>query len=121
MAAQLSVRFRSTHGDVGPFSFSEEALVSALKERLLQEWPKDGPLAKEPPTDASSLKLILSGKFVESNKPLKEYKKDMGEIKADTVVTMHVVVRQSTAPVKQSSSAPADKPEAAKSGCCIVS
>jgi len=97
MPDDIQLRFRSTNGDIGPFLFPDSTLVHNLRERLLVEWPKEGPLAQDPPAYATQIRLILSGKLVEPNKCLKDYRKDMGELKPDSIVTMHVVVR----PVEQ--------------------
>lgn len=37
MSAQI--RFRHTHGDVGPMACDTSTSVAALKQRLLDEWP----------------------------------------------------------------------------------
>lgn len=121
MGDTIQVRFRSTSGDVGPFSFNETQLIQALKEKLFQEWPKEGLLAKEPPSSANDIKLILSGKYVDATKPLKEYKKDMGELKPDTLVTMHIVVRPAAIPAKQQGSGAKQDKEPPKAGCCVIS
>lgn len=149
----VQVRFRHTAGDLGPFQFPETASVQSLKDRVFAEWPKgmqlftwvhqhiwkatvwcstqphdaDGLWSKEPPQQAGDVRLILSGKFLDSSKVLKgmplspgprplsdghrlknthtpddaDYKKDMGEVKADTIVTMLVHVRPQPAPSKQ--------------------
>jgi hypothetical protein len=84
--------------------------------------PAEGPLAKEVPTSVNDIKLIISGKFVENGKQLRgarnarlgvnaaracmvggsdtpparppaDYRKEMGDVKPDVVVTFHVVVR----------------------------
>lgn len=119
----FQIRFRHVSGDLGPYAFQESVLVQILKDKILSEWPKDGPMAKEPPTQSMDIKLILSGKFLDATKPLKDYRKDMGELQPDTVVTMHVVVRPSAAPKKQPGSAPGQPAEEEQSkGCgCIIS
>mmetsp|Transcript_32004 Transcript_32004/g.95595 ORF Transcript_32004/g.95595 Transcript_32004/m.95595 type:complete len:131 (-) Transcript_32004:879-1271(-) len=61
----------------------------------------DGPMASEPPGQASDIKLILSGKFLDATKPLSEYKRDMGELGPEDVVTLHVVVRVTPASEKK--------------------
>lgn len=119
----IQIRFRSTNGDVGPFTFTEEQTIQECKDKLFAEWPKEGALSKEPPSSSNDIKLILSGKFVENAKHLKEYRKEMGEIKADTVVTMHIVVRPTTSLVKQSNGAAAsDTQDQSQKGCsCTIS
>lgn len=117
----INIRFRSTSGDVGPFPFSETVLIQALKDKLFAEWPTEGPLAKEPPGGANDIKLILSGKYVDATKPLKEYRKDMGEVKADTLVTMHIVLRPAANPTKQQAAGSSQEKEPPKGGCCVIS
>mmetsp|Transcript_32002 Transcript_32002/g.95589 ORF Transcript_32002/g.95589 Transcript_32002/m.95589 type:complete len:96 (-) Transcript_32002:760-1047(-) len=65
----------------------------------------DGPMASEPPGQASDIKLILSGKFLDATKPLSEYKRDMGELGPEDVVTLHVVVRVTPASEKKTAKA----------------
>eukprot|EP00798_Chlamydomonas_sp_ICE-L_P023566 gene23566-9090_t len=91
----VQLRFRHSNGDIGPFTFSESALVESVKETLLAAWPKDGPLAQEVPQQTGDIKLILSGKWCEGVKHLSDYRREMGEIKPDSVVTMLVVIRPS--------------------------
>mmetsp|Transcript_14705 Transcript_14705/g.36645 ORF Transcript_14705/g.36645 Transcript_14705/m.36645 type:complete len:126 (+) Transcript_14705:73-450(+) len=118
----IQVRFRSTHGDVGPFPFNEQQSIQALKDKLFAEWPKDGALSKEPPSSSNDIRLILSGKYVDNVKSLKDYRKDMGELKPDTIVTMHIVVRPSNAPVKQSTASAPGQQDQAQKGCgCTIS
>ncbi len=39
MSNTLSLRFRHTQGDVGPFKFGSDTSVLGVKERLVTEWP----------------------------------------------------------------------------------
>ena len=39
MVNSISLRFRSTHGDLGPFEFPLSVLVHSIRERLLADWP----------------------------------------------------------------------------------
>mmetsp|Transcript_32003 Transcript_32003/g.95592 ORF Transcript_32003/g.95592 Transcript_32003/m.95592 type:complete len:130 (-) Transcript_32003:760-1149(-) len=103
--AEVRLRFRHVSGDLGPFNFAETCTVDDIKERLLKEWPSDGPMASEPPGQASDIKLILSGKFLDATKPLSEYKRDMGELGPEDVVTLHVVVRVTPASEKKTAKA----------------
>lgn len=119
MAEEIQIRFRHTSGDLGPYTFQDSATIQDVKEKLISEWPKDGAFAKEAPVTVADVKLILSGKYVENPKTLKDYKKEMGELKPDTIVTFHVVVRLTNAP-KQTGTAPGDK-EAPKGCGCVVS
>lgn len=36
----IQIRFRSTNGDVGPFTFTEEQTIQECKDKLFAEWPK---------------------------------------------------------------------------------
>lgn len=113
----LKVRFRHVCGDIGPFLFPSSANVQDLREKLCQEWPKDGTLGKDTPTNPSDLKIILSGRFLDSSECLEELKRAMGDPRSDAVVTMHVVVR-SAASVK-STAGKLGKEE--QGGCCSCS
>ncbi|GAX76163.1 hypothetical protein CEUSTIGMA_g3607.t1 [Chlamydomonas eustigma] len=125
MAEEILLKFRhESAGDIGPISFPESTTFTQVKERLLSEWPK-GSNANEAPSQGTDVKLILSGKFIESAKTLKDYKKDMGELKADTVVTLLVFVRPQAAVKKPSApsakSAPKTTEEEAKGCSCSIS
>ncbi|KAG2492692.1 hypothetical protein HYH03_009106 [Edaphochlamys debaryana] len=116
----IQVRFRHTAGDLGPWTFVESSSVQSLKDKLFAEWPKDGLFAKEPPGQSADIRLILSGKFLDAAKQLKEYKRDMGEVKSDTVVTMLVHVRPQPTPAKaQGGTATPQKQEQKGCGCII--
>ena len=69
--ATAQIRFRHTAGDVGPLTVDTATPVSALKERLLAEWPAEGPLAAERPAAAAEIRLIGAGKFLEPALTLK--------------------------------------------------
>ncbi|KXZ52147.1 hypothetical protein GPECTOR_10g776 [Gonium pectorale] len=88
MEEPIAVRFRHTAGDLGPFTFTEETSVQALKDKVFAEWPK-------------------------------EYKRDMGEVKPDTVVTMLVHIRPQPAPTKQQGTQTPQKQEQKGCGCTI--
>ncbi|KAK9815908.1 hypothetical protein WJX72_011760 [[Myrmecia] bisecta] len=111
----ILIRFRHTQGDVGPFSFPASATVHGLKERLLAEWPAEGPLSSERPNAAADLKLILGGKFLDVNTVLADLRAAMGDPQADTVVTIHIVVRPQTA-----AKATVKSEEASKQACCSI-
>lgn len=121
METSINIRFRHSNGDVGPFTFVESVSVDAVKEKLLAEWPQEGPLAQEVPTQAQDIKLIISGKWCEGSKFLKDYRREMGEITPESVVTMLVVIRKTqpaaanqTGPTKTESQPP-------KAGCtCVI-
>ncbi|KAG2430676.1 hypothetical protein HYH02_013673 [Chlamydomonas schloesseri] len=116
----INIRFRHSAGDLGPFPFSEATSVQALKDKVFAEWPKDGFWAKEPPAQSGDVRLILSGKFLDSAKQLKEYKRDMGEIKPDTIVTMLVHVRAQPAPTKPPPGAPPPQKQEQKGCGCTI-
>ncbi|EFJ52817.1 hypothetical protein VOLCADRAFT_120210 [Volvox carteri f. nagariensis] len=115
----INVRFRHAAGDLGPFAFSEASSVQVLKDKVFAEWPKDGLWSKEPPSQPADVRLIISGKFLDSAKQLKEYKRDMGEVKPDTVVTMLVHIRPQPAPTKQQGTQTPQKQEQKGCGCII--
>lgn len=70
----FKIRFRHTAGDIGPLTFTKDASIHAVKERLAAEWPKDGPLAAESPASPYEVILILSGHYVDSDKALFDYR-----------------------------------------------
>ncbi|PNH06568.1 Membrane-anchored ubiquitin-fold protein 4 [Tetrabaena socialis] len=115
----ISIRFRHSAGDLGPFPFSESVSVQTVKDKVFAEWPKDGLWSKETPAQAVDVRLILSGKFLDSAKGLREYKRDMGELKADTVVTMLVHIRPQPAPTKQQGAQAPGKVEKSPCGCVV--
>lgn len=88
-----AVRFRHTSGiDIGPFPFSSSSSILELKERLLQEWPKDGSVPEYPATLAE-IRLISGGKFLDNSTTLHSLAKVIGQPQPDLVVTMHIIVR----------------------------
>ncbi|EIE18185.1 hypothetical protein COCSUDRAFT_45596 [Coccomyxa subellipsoidea C-169] len=94
MSEDIELRFRHTSGDIGPIKCAGTMSVEAVKERLLPEWPKEGPVHADQPTSITDLKLILGGKFLENGEILNDLRPAMGEIKVDTVVTMHDQARR---------------------------
>ncbi|GAB4813495.1 hypothetical protein N2152v2_000541 [Parachlorella kessleri] len=119
MQGEYDIRFRHTAGDVGPLKFAASSTVQEIKERLLVEWPTEGPLLKERPGSAAELRLILSGRFLSDTDSLRglHSQNSLGEPKDDYLVTMHVIVRPPAAaslPVQ-----PVEK-KAAKT-CCTIS
>lgn len=120
MAEQLSVRFRHTQGDIGPLSVPVTSTVQALKDSLFGSWPKDGPLSEGGPNTPADIRLILSGKFLESSETLEGLKPQMGELKADTIVTIHVIVRISVLSKTMSGSKLGDKEESSGCACSIM-
>ena len=92
MGDALQLRFRHAAGDLGPFPFPDTASVQEVKEKVLSAWPTEGPFAAEaPPATAADLRFILSGKFLEAGKSLRDYRRDMGDM--GEIVTMHLLVR----------------------------
>lgn len=69
------------------------------------------------PKSAADVRLILYGKILENNKQLRDYKKEIGEVKADTLVTIHVVVRKA---VTSKSAGASGKEEKAKGCGCTI-
>ncbi|GAX74926.1 hypothetical protein CEUSTIGMA_g2372.t1 [Chlamydomonas eustigma] len=125
MAEEIQLKFRhESAGDIGPISFPESTTFTTVKERLISEWPR-GATASEVPTQAADVKLILSGRFIEATKTLKDYKKDMGELKPDSVVTLLVFVRPQAAVKKPAAPTPAPATKATEEeakGCtCTIS
>lgn len=116
--ATLQLRFRHTALDLGPFPFPEGNSIQQVKDKLLTMWPTDGPLAKEVPSSSAEIKLIFNGKFLDGAKALKDYKKEMGELLPDSIVTMHLLVRPSVGSKTSGAAASEDAPK----GCaCAIS
>jgi len=120
MGEQISLRFRHTQGDIGPLTVPLTSTVQALKERLFNTWPKDGPLSEGGPNSPGDLRLILNGKFLESAETLEGLKPQMGELKSDTVVTVHVIVRISVLSKTLSGGKLGDKDESSGCACSIM-
>jgi len=92
MGDTLQLRFRHQAGDLGPFPFPDTTSIQEVKEKVLAAWPTEGPFTSEaPPSSAADLRFILSGKFLEAGRPLRDYRRDMGDL--GDVVTMHMLVR----------------------------
>ncbi|BDA48807.1 probable membrane-anchored ubiquitin-fold protein 4 [Coccomyxa sp. Obi] len=118
MSDDIELRFRHTSGDVGPLKCAGTMSVGAVKERLLSEWPKEGPMHADQPSSTADIKLILGGKFLDNGEILNDLRPAMGEIKADTVVTMHVIVRLAGAGKAQG---PSSKEKERQQGCyCLI-
>jgi hypothetical protein len=116
----ISLRFRHTLGDIGPFQVEPASSIASVKEELFTRWPTEGPLSKENPTSAADLRLLCSGQFLDNAKTLKDYHKLMGSPEALAVVTMHVLVRPPQLG-KAAEKAEAEAAKPAKSGCgCII-
>lgn len=113
----LQLRFRHTSSDLGPISFAETSSVQQVKEQLLSSWPADGPLSKDVPSSAACLMLIFNGKVLDNGKQLRDYKREMGDITPDTIVTMLLAVRAAPTAAKAS---PAVSEEAPKGCACAV-
>jgi hypothetical protein len=119
-AAEYTIRFRHTLGDIGPFQFESTSSVQSVKEELFSRWPAEGPLSKESPTSAADLRILCSGQFLDNAKALKDLHKMMGNPEAQTVVTMHVLVRPPQLG-KAAEKAEAESAKPAKSGCgCTI-
>lgn len=116
MSDELHIRLRHTQGDVGPIEVPGSLTVLQFKERVLSDWPRDGALALETPTSPSDLKIILSGKFLESSQILDDLRPSMGDPKSDFIVTMHCVVRAAGSSKSSARSKEKDK----STGCCAV-
>ncbi|KAL4424544.1 hypothetical protein ABPG77_010124 [Micractinium sp. CCAP 211/92] len=116
-AAEATVRFRHTLGDVGPFPFPLSSPIGDLKAKLLEAWPTEGALAAERPASEAEIKLICAGKFMDNNVVLGSLQHVLGEPGSDVIVTMHIVLRP---PQPQKAAAPAkQQPESSKGCCCI--
>lgn len=117
--ASIQLRLRHPNGDIGPFEVAESLTVSQVKETAFLQWPREGPLSKENPTSPADLRILCAGKFLDNSKTLKEYRKEMGEPEAGTVVTMHVLVRPAQAG-KSAVPKEVEEEKKAKSGCACV-
>eukprot|EP00210_Caulerpa_lentillifera_P002694 g2574.t1 len=93
---EYSIRFRHELGDIGPLTFKKDTTVLRVKEKLLEEWPSEGDLSKQPPTYASELRLILRGKYVDASRALFDYEREMGDLSLGSCFTMHMVIRKET-------------------------
>jgi hypothetical protein len=119
--AELSIKFRHILGDVGPFTFSDSASIQSVKETIFTRWPSDGPLAKESPSGPADLRILCSGQFLDNNKTLKDYRKQMGSSEALAVIIMHVLVRPAQAGKAAGDKADTEGVKQPKSGCgCTI-
>ncbi|KAL4378867.1 hypothetical protein GQ457_02G012760 [Hibiscus cannabinus] len=88
----VELKFRLYDGsDIGPFRYSPASTVAMLKERIVAEWPKDKKIA---PKGANDIKLINSGKILETNKTVGQCRALFDDL-PKSVITMHVVVQPS--------------------------
>ncbi|CAL5223633.1 g6177 [Coccomyxa viridis] len=117
MSDDIELKFRHVSGDIGPLKVSGSSSILQVKEQLYAQWPKDGPVSTDKPSAASDLRLILGGKFLDNSETLNDLRPSMGELKADTVVTMHVIVRPAPAGKPQTSK---EKKEAQQGCGCTV-
>lgn len=110
----VDVRFRHTQGDVGPFKVPASTSVQSLKDRLLIEWPKEGPLQAETPSSTADIRLILSGKFLDNTGSVDDLRPMMGEMEPDTIITLHTIIRPFTPPKGK-----AEKESKQGCSCCL--
>ncbi|CAK0741160.1 hypothetical protein CVIRNUC_001304 [Coccomyxa viridis] len=101
MSDDIELKFRHVSGDIGPIKVPGSSSILQVKELVFAQWPKDGPVSADKASAPPELRLILGGKFLAESETLNDLRPAMGEIKADTIVTMHVIVR----------AAPAGKPQ----------
>eukprot|EP00884_Botryococcus_braunii_P015405 jgi/Botrbrau1/2548/Bobra.0079s0035.1 len=114
----INLRFRHAQGvDIGPLSLPDSLTVQELKDRLLAEWPKEGPLVKDMPNGHTEVTLILNGKVLENGAVLRDLRPVMGNPEPDTIVTFHVVVRPAKA--GRGSGKGSEKGKKQGCGCCL--
>ncbi|KAF3445756.1 hypothetical protein FNV43_RR10933 [Rhamnella rubrinervis] len=117
MAGQdsIEVKFRLFDcSDIGPSKYSPTTTVSALKEKILAQWPKD---KENGPRTINDLKLINAGKVLENNKTLAESRLPL-ELPGG-VITMHVVVRPPLSD-KNNDKLQNDSPNNTRCSCAIL-
>ncbi|KAI7741416.1 hypothetical protein M8C21_000876, partial [Ambrosia artemisiifolia] len=87
----LEIKFRLIDGsDIGPTSFPAAATVSALKESIISQWPKD---KENAPKTVKDLKIISAGKILENSKTVGECRSALCDVPG-VITTMHVIVTQ---------------------------
>ncbi|KAG9145744.1 hypothetical protein Leryth_011170 [Lithospermum erythrorhizon] len=86
----VELKFRIYDGtDIGHGTYAPTTTVTALKQRLVAEWPQG---KSSVPKSANDMKLIHAGKVLENGKTLGDCKVHVGGLPGG-VITMHVVVQ----------------------------
>ncbi|KAL0855866.1 hypothetical protein Bca101_061019 [Brassica carinata] len=87
---QLEIKFRLTDGsDIGPKAFPDATTVSALKETVISQWPRE---KENGPKTVKEVKLISAGKVLDNNKTVKDYRSPVSNL-VGAVTTMHVIIQ----------------------------
>ncbi|CAN6981184.1 unnamed protein product [Brassica oleracea var. botrytis] len=87
---QLEIKFRLTDGsDIGPKAFPDATTVSALKETVISQWPRE---KENGPKTVKEVKLISAGKVLDNNKTVKDYRNPVSNL-VGAVTTMHVIIQ----------------------------
>ncbi|KAJ4832106.1 hypothetical protein Tsubulata_028053 [Turnera subulata] len=96
---RLELKFRIYDGtDIAHGSYSASSTVSALKQRLVAEWPPGKTIT---PKRVIDLKLIHGGKILENSKTLADSTMAYGVLPGEVTI-MHVVVQPPAAKNKGS-------------------
>ncbi|XP_010485432.1 PREDICTED: membrane-anchored ubiquitin-fold protein 1 [Camelina sativa] len=111
---QLEIKFRLTDGsDIGPKAFPDATTVSALKETVISEWPRE---KENGPRTVKEVKLISAGKVLENNKTVKDYRSPVSNL-VGAVTTMHVIIQP---PVTEKEKKPKGDPKMNKCVCAVM-
>ncbi|KAL8224853.1 hypothetical protein R6Q57_017410 [Mikania cordata] len=86
----VELKFRIYDGtDISHSSYASSTTITALKQKLVSEWPQGKSVV---PKTVNDIKLIHLGKVLENNKTLSESGVRDGAF-AGGVITMHVVIQ----------------------------
>ncbi|KAL4558838.1 hypothetical protein LXL04_037041 [Taraxacum kok-saghyz] len=86
----IELKFRIYDGtDIGHSNYALSTTVTALKQKLVSEWP---PGKSVVPKTVNDIKIIHSGKVLENNKTLSECGVGDGAFSGG-IITMHIVVQ----------------------------
>lgn len=112
------MRFRHTLGDLGPFAFARNETVLRVKSRVFDQWPTEGSLAKDAPSSVADLRLICGGRFLADGEKVSSLEKMVGAPTADSIFTVHVIVRP---PLAKEGDDSGDGSSSSKlPPCCII-
>ncbi|XP_076892255.1 membrane-anchored ubiquitin-fold protein 3-like [Bidens hawaiensis] len=112
----VELKFRIYDGtDISHSSYASSTTVSALKQKLVSEWPQGKSVV---PKTVNDIKLIHLGKVLENNKTLSESGVRDGGF-AGGVITMHVVIQPILAK-KKSAKKQDEKGKLNSCGCTIL-
>jgi len=89
------IRFRHPNGDVGPIMADSSWTGTDCKNKLVAEWPEEGPLAENKPGSVAQVRLIMNGGEMGPNASLGSLWPGGSEelVKEDIVVTLLVQIR----------------------------